>query len=217
MDVDLSCWHKHVCFLRFGNGLVSRTRGSVIRLSAANKHDAGAEFSPFTRLFTLPTCRERQFTSRGGALMCCKPATRKTGQQENIKRRGSPLQSGEPWCEILKLPRPRKPKRDQTCLNASSLICSCVSQYHPVLMSSSRTLWENILPPPPPLTQSNLNNFQLHFNSIYLWCLICVIMSPRLPKNKIIIMECSDCQPLVELSSFFSLPLTGTVLMILFL
>lgn len=105
------------------------------------------------RFFPLPTCGAREFTLWGDILPSCMPVTRNT-RKKKTEKKGIPLQSREPRHETVELPKAPETKTQNTKKQKKNpghvwkpLARACVSRYHTVLISSSRTLWGNIFLP----------------------------------------------------------------------
>lgn len=105
------------------------------------------------RFFPLPTCGAREFTLWGDILPSCMPVTRNTRKKKTEKKRDSPPVKGTTtWNSgAAKGPWNQNTEHKKTKKNPGHvwkpLARACVSRYHTVLISSSRTLWGNIFLP----------------------------------------------------------------------
>ncbi len=157
--------------------------------------------------FPVPTCRAREFTLWGDILKSCMPVTRKTR-----KKQGFPSSQGNHdmkcWsCQGPETKREEKKKKPGHVWKLLSFVH--VSHGIPEFWSHPVGHFEGIFFSLP--SQSNLNNFHLHILTLNpsLMSYLCDYVSLLAKKQPV----CTDCQPLVALSSFFlsSLRTVGTV------
>lgn len=187
------------------------------RPKGANRYDAGATFgtnsSQFVRVAfpCQPAGHESSHCEATYWRAACQWPDKQGGRRK--KKKGFPLQSREPQHEIPQLPRPLKPNT-HTQKKAGHVwkLLSFVHVSHGITEFWSHPVghFEGIFFSPP--SQSNLNNFQLHILTLNLSLMsyLCDYVSLHAKKKQPI---CTDCQPLVALSSFFlsSLRTVGTV------